>query len=102
MATNSRVVDWKKHNFAGKRAIHAVSIQDFDSLSKACPCRGVDARKHGCTGSARLGDVVGHNANPKVCLHIVRAMKTSVVKGIHDTHCSTDEPLDGSGYAVKK
>src|SRR5436305_12887489 len=54
-----------------------------------------DIKQQKCTHIACLGDVVGYNANPKECLEIVRKMNIPCVKGNHDEHCSTADPLDG-------
>src|SRR3954465_2035010 len=54
-----------------------------------------DSRTQNCTHYCCIGDVVGYNANPKECLHIVRKMAMPCVKGNHDEYCSTDEALDG-------
>ena len=54
-----------------------------------------DIKKQGCTHTACLGDIVGHNANPKECLDIIRAMNIPCVKGNHDQYYSNDAPLEG-------
>jgi predicted phosphodiesterase len=54
-----------------------------------------DAKEQKCTHYAFLGDFVGHCADPKACVDIVRAMNVPCVKGNHDEYCATDLPLDG-------
>ena len=54
-----------------------------------------DAKQHGCSQHAFLGDFVGYCADPKACIDIVRAMNDPCVKGNHDEYCATDLPLDG-------
>ncbi|MDQ2867839.1 MAG: metallophosphatase family protein [Verrucomicrobiota bacterium] len=50
-----------------------------------------DARARNCTHFVCLGDVVGYNANPKECLHIVRELDCPTVKGNHDEQASVPE-----------
>jgi len=54
-----------------------------------------DIRAQNATHIVCLGDVVGYNANPKECLHIVREMNIPCVKGNHDEYCSSNDPLEG-------
>jgi predicted phosphodiesterase len=54
-----------------------------------------DAKEHGVTKYACVGDVVGYNANPVECLGIVRNLGCIVVRGNHDHYCSHSENLNG-------
>lgn len=47
-----------------------------------------DARKAGVTHYACVGDLVGYNANPAECLHLVRELNMVCVRGNHDHYCS--------------
>src|SRR5262245_11159495 len=53
-----------------------------------------DARLQQCTDHACVGDVVGYNANPRECIELLRSLNMPCVKGNHDDHASTGEPLD--------
>ena len=61
-----------------------------------------DAKQHGCTHHAFLGDFVGYCADPKACLDIVRSMNAPCVKGNHDEYCAADVPLDGFNPTAAK
>jgi predicted phosphodiesterase len=61
-----------------------------------------DAREHGCTHHAFLGDFVGYCADPKACLDIVRALNAPCVKGNHDEYCATKLPLAGLNINAAK
>ena len=54
-----------------------------------------DAKEHGVTKYACVGDVVGYNANPVECLNIVQELGCIVVRGNHDHYCSHAENLNG-------
>ena len=54
-----------------------------------------DAKKQNCTHYVCLGDLVGHNANPKECLDIIRDTGMPCVKGNHDEYCSSETNLEG-------
>jgi predicted phosphodiesterase len=54
-----------------------------------------DARDRNCTRYTCVGDVVGHNANPRECLEILRQLGMPCVKGNHDEYASNDHPLEG-------
>ena len=53
-----------------------------------------DAHTQGITGYTCVGDVVGYNADPALCLAKVRELDAAVVRGNHDHYCSHDECLD--------
>jgi len=59
-----------------------------------------DIKQQKCTHFACLGDVVGYNAEPKICLDKVREMNIPCVKGNHDEYCSSEEPLEGFNPAA--
>ena len=54
-----------------------------------------DAKEHGVTKYACVGDVVGYNANPVECMAIVRDLGCTTVRGNHDHYCSHAENLNG-------
>ena len=54
-----------------------------------------DAKEHGVTKYACVGDVVGYNANPVECMNIVRELGCTTVRGNHDHYCSHPEDLNG-------
>ncbi|MFH0909743.1 MAG: metallophosphoesterase family protein [bacterium] len=54
-----------------------------------------DAKEHGVTKYACVGDVVGYNANPVECMAIVRELGCTTVRGNHDHYCSHAENLNG-------
>ena len=54
-----------------------------------------DAKEHGVTKYACVGDVVGYNANPVECMNIVRELGCTTVRGNHDHYCSHAENLNG-------
>lgn len=53
-----------------------------------------DARMHGVTDFACVGDVVGYNANPSEAVDIIRDLNCMVVKGNHDHYCVNHEGLE--------
>lgn len=54
-----------------------------------------DAREHGVTHYACVGDIVGYNANPAECVDTIQELQCVAVKGNHDHYCSFDERLKG-------
>jgi diadenosine tetraphosphatase ApaH/serine/threonine PP2A family protein phosphatase len=54
-----------------------------------------DAKEHGVTKYACVGDVVGYNANPVECMAIIRDLGCTTVRGNHDHYCSHAENLNG-------
>ena len=54
-----------------------------------------DIRNQKATHIVCLGDIVGYNAQPTECLHIIQQMNIPCVKGNHDDYCSTENHLDG-------
>lgn len=54
-----------------------------------------DAREHGVTDYACLGDIVGYNANPIECLQKIQELDCVSVRGNHDHYCSFDDSLAG-------
>lgn len=53
-----------------------------------------DAEKRDVTSYVCVGDVVGYNADPALCLEKVRELDSAVVRGNHDHYCSHDECLE--------
>lgn len=53
-----------------------------------------DAKAHGVTDFVSVGDVVGYNAAPAECIHVVRdELKCPVVRGNHDHYVSHEVDL---------
>ncbi len=53
-----------------------------------------DAKEQGVTDFVCIGDIVGYNADPVLCLDKIRELNTICVRGNHDHYCSYDERLD--------
>jgi diadenosine tetraphosphatase ApaH/serine/threonine PP2A family protein phosphatase len=53
-----------------------------------------DACNRDVTDYVCVGDVVGYNASPSECIHVVRELGCVTVRGNHDHYCSHDENLD--------
>lgn len=53
-----------------------------------------DAEQQGVTHYACTGDVVGYNADPKICLHMIRNLKCKVVQGNHDYYAGCNESME--------
>ena len=53
-----------------------------------------DAEEQGVTNYACIGDIVGYNADPVLCLEKIQELKAACVRGNHDHYCSYDERLD--------
>ncbi len=55
-----------------------------------------DAESQGVTHYCCVGDIVGYNADPELCIDKIRELAgDSVVRGNHDHYCSRDENLNG-------
>ena len=55
-----------------------------------------DAQTQGVTNYCCVGDIVGYNADPEVCIEKVRELAgDAVVRGNHDHYCSRQENLNG-------
>lgn len=55
-----------------------------------------DADAQGVTNYCSVGDIVGYNADPELCIDKVRELAgDSVVRGNHDHYCSRQEELNG-------
>ena len=55
-----------------------------------------DAEQQGVTHFCSVGDVVGYNADPVICLETVRKLcGDQVVRGNHDHYCSRQVSLEG-------
>ena len=53
-----------------------------------------DACNRDVTDYVCLGDIVGYNASPSECIHVIRELGCVTVRGNHDHYCSHDENLD--------
>lgn len=53
-----------------------------------------DANEQGCEDHVCLGDVVGYNADPSLCLEKIRELGCPVVKGNHDEDASGQHSLE--------
>lgn len=53
-----------------------------------------DAGKRGVSSFVCVGDLVGYNADPAVCLQKIRDIGCITVRGNHDHYCAYDESLD--------
>jgi predicted phosphodiesterase len=63
-------------------------ISDIHANLEALESVLADAEEHHCTHYVCLGDLVGYNANPRECVHIVRELDCPIVKGNHDEQAS--------------
>jgi predicted phosphodiesterase len=66
--------------------IHA-NLEALDSVL-------ADAEEQGVTHYSCTGDVVGYNADPKVCLQKIRNLKCTVVQGNHDYYTACNESME--------
>jgi len=53
-----------------------------------------DAGNRGVGSFVCVGDLVGYNADPAVCLQKIRSIGCVTVRGNHDHYCAYDESLD--------
>ncbi len=53
-----------------------------------------DANEQGATHYACTGDIVGYNADPKVCLQIIRSLRCATVQGNHDYYAACNASLE--------
>ncbi|MDA3798812.1 MAG: metallophosphoesterase family protein [Kiritimatiellae bacterium] len=53
-----------------------------------------DAEAQGVTHYVCVGDIVGYNADPVLCLDKIRELNTVCVRGNHDHYCSHEESLE--------
>ena len=53
-----------------------------------------DAKQQGVTHYACTGDIVGYNADPKICLQMIRSLKCKVVQGNHDYYTGCNESME--------
>ena len=54
-----------------------------------------DARSQSVTNFICVGDIVGYNAKPIECVHLIRELDCFTVRGNHDHYCSRQENLNG-------
>jgi predicted phosphodiesterase len=52
-----------------------------------------DMQSQGVAQMVCVGDIVGYNADPEECLHMVRALGGPIVKGNHDEEASEDRDI---------
>lgn len=53
-----------------------------------------DAEEQGVTHYACTGDVVGYNADPKTCLHMIKKRECKIVQGNHDYYAACNESME--------
>ena len=53
-----------------------------------------DAERQAVTHYACTGDIVGYNADPKICLQMIRSLKCHVVQGNHDYYAGCNESME--------
>ena len=71
-------------------------LGDIHSNWEALTAVLADAESQGVTNYCCVGDIVGYNADPELCLEKVRELTgESVVRGNHDHYCSRQENLNG-------
>ncbi len=70
-------------------------LGDIHSNWEALSAVLADAQEQGVTQYACVGDIVGYNADPTLCLNKVMDLKCATVRGNHDHYCSHDENLNG-------
>ena len=71
-------------------------LGDIHSNWEALSAVLADAESQGVTHYCCVGDIVGYNADPELCIDKIRELAgDSVVRGNHDHYCSRDENLNG-------
>ena len=70
-------------------------LSDIHGNLEALEAVLADARAQHCTHFVCLGDIVGYNANPSECLHLIQELECPVVKGNHDEQASIDDSTEG-------
>ncbi len=71
-------------------------LGDIHSNWEALSAVLADAEAHGVTHYCCVGDIVGYNADPELCIDKIRELAgDSVVRGNHDHYCSRQENLNG-------
>lgn len=70
-------------------------IGDVHSNLEALEAVLRDAEREGVDEFVSVGDIVGYNANPCMCLQRMRDLGCRIVKGNHDHYCSIDTALNG-------
>ena len=69
-------------------------LGDIHSNWEALTAVLADAKEQGVTDYVCIGDIVGYNADPALCLDKIRELNATCVRGNHDHYCSYDERLD--------
>lgn len=71
-------------------------LGDIHSNWEALSAVLADAETQGVTNYCCVGDIVGYNADPELCIDKVRELAgDAVVRGNHDHYCSRQDNLDG-------
>jgi predicted phosphodiesterase len=70
-------------------------LSDIHSNLEALEAVLADAAARECTHYICLGDIVGYNANPRECLHLIQGLECPVVKGNHDEQASIEVSTEG-------
>jgi predicted phosphodiesterase len=69
-------------------------LSDVHSNWEALTAVIEDAQQHGADQFLCLGDTVGYNADPALCLDKIKEIATVTICGNHDHYCSKVEHLD--------
>ncbi len=70
-------------------------LSDIHGNLEALEAVLADARAQKCTHFVCLGDIVGYNANPSECVHLIQELECPVVKGNHDEQASIVASTEG-------
>lgn len=77
-------------------ALKYAILGDIHSNWEALSAVLADAESQGVTHFCSVGDIVGYNADPELCIEKVRELAgDAVVRGNHDHYCSRQENLNG-------
>ncbi|OPL10107.1 MAG: hypothetical protein AVO34_12080 [Firmicutes bacterium ML8_F2] len=69
-------------------------LSDVHSNWEALTAVIEDARQHGTDQFLCLGDTVGYNADPALCLDKIKELAAVIICGNHDYYCSQDAHLN--------
>lgn len=77
-------------------ALKYAILGDIHSNWEALSAVLADAESQGVSSFCSVGDIVGYNADPELCIEKVRELAgDAVVRGNHDHYCSRQENLNG-------
>ncbi|MDY0144783.1 MAG: metallophosphoesterase family protein [Kiritimatiellia bacterium] len=77
-------------------ALKYAILGDIHSNWEALSAVLADAESQGVSNFCSVGDMVGYNADPELCIEKVRELAgDAVVRGNHDHYCSRQENLNG-------